>query len=208
LAGLRLHNSAPARQAFSEYLGLLASSHRAYTTLRTGWHQVAGADVFVLPDGGIGGAGTEVVMQGVTAAQFHQAGDLNAWQNEISKLCLGNRLPAFAISAAFAAPLIELTGDASASHKPERRPSCGLPDRFGGADPLAVQRSSFEVGDPRRTRSRPPRPSIPTHCCRSTKSVKPTVGKSAQRYICWGTPLQRPGPIEQGRRAPLGGSAH
>ncbi len=112
-AGLRI---APrAKPALIEYLQTATPKDRARVTNRTGWHDAGpkGA-AFVLPDGAIGpNAGAWLFEAEGGATTFAMRDSLKYWREEVSSLCSGNTRLLFAVSVAFAAPLLYLTGNES-----------------------------------------------------------------------------------------------
>lgn len=112
-AGLRI---APrAKPALIEYLQTATPKDRARVTNRTGWHD-AGPEgaAFVLPDGAIGpNAGAWLFEAEGGATTFAMRDSLKYWREEVSSLCSGNTRLLFAVSVAFAAPLLYLTGNES-----------------------------------------------------------------------------------------------
>jgi uncharacterized protein (DUF927 family) len=77
-----------------------------------GWHDTPAGRVFVLPDRALGTRdGHEVILQTErpdAIPPLRQAGTLDQWKAEIAARAVGNSRLAFAISAAFAAPLLGL----------------------------------------------------------------------------------------------------
>ncbi len=72
---------------------------------RAGWQDEA----YVFPDATLGGADGERIYLQSQAGNNHlirTAGALKEWQDEIAGYCLNNSMPMFAVSAAFAAPLL------------------------------------------------------------------------------------------------------
>jgi putative DNA primase/helicase len=110
--GLTIYPSREARFGLHEYLAECRPSARARAVNRIGWHD----GVFVLPDETIGGAESERTLfrsaASVTHA-FNRRGSLEDWQREVSRRCVGNSRLILAVSAAFAAALLYLTGDES-----------------------------------------------------------------------------------------------
>lgn len=108
--GLRIAPGGKARNLLAVYVQTKRVKARAVCTDRTGWHGGA----YVLADDTIGESGERVLLQ--TAAEppkMRQAGSLEDWQRSVAALCRGNSRLTLAVSAAFAAPLIELVGDES-----------------------------------------------------------------------------------------------
>ena len=80
------------------------------TVERIGWYKNA----FVLPDETIGPTNGEMVRLQSAREQQHcygTAGSLDDWQRNVAFYCQGNSLLAFAVSCAFAAPLLPFTED-------------------------------------------------------------------------------------------------
>ena len=73
---------------------------------KVGWH----GKRFVLPDETIGASppGERVIFYSEAGieARFGQRGTLDKWRQDLARLCVGNTRMAFAVSAAFAAPLL------------------------------------------------------------------------------------------------------
>ncbi len=113
--GLYVAPDPPARQALLRFLTAIVPDATARCVARVGWHRVANRDVFVLPDAVYGDAGERVLLQGAGGVEhkFNQAGLLAEWQSAIGRYCIGNTRLLLAASAAFAAPLLMLTGEQS-----------------------------------------------------------------------------------------------
>ena len=108
--GLEIEPNTFARQALTEYINNARPDERWRCVDRIGWH----GQVFVLPDDEVFGetAGERILLQTSNSAShaFKTAGDLEGWQESIARYCSGNSRLAFALSAAFAAPLLHLAG--------------------------------------------------------------------------------------------------
>ncbi|WP_106075833.1 DUF927 domain-containing protein [Chromobacterium amazonense] len=109
--GLLLGAGPKARQRLLEYLGRYDGDERATIVPRLGWH----GDVFLLPDVQLGQAGERLVFE---AAQKQReamqcAGSLEGWQSDMARYCVGNSRLAFAVSCAFAGPLLGILGSES-----------------------------------------------------------------------------------------------
>ena len=105
--GLDISPAKKARERLELYLVNAKPQARARCVNRTGWSGRA----FLLPDASFGDTGgEEVVFQGGAASghNFHAAGNLEDWQREVAAFCQGNSRLAFAVAAAFAAPLLHL----------------------------------------------------------------------------------------------------
>lgn len=99
-----------------EYLQTASPKERARVTNRTGWHD-AGAEgaVFVLPGEAIGPKAGAWIYESEAGPvhTFALRDNLRMWQGEVAALCSGNSRLLFAVSVAFAAPLLYLTGSES-----------------------------------------------------------------------------------------------
>ncbi|MEO5347130.1 MAG: DUF927 domain-containing protein, partial [Magnetococcus sp. YQC-9] len=106
--GLGLSTSRKARDLLADYLQRARPDAVARCVERVGWHGGA----FVLPDRTIGENYERVLLQTGDAEQsgFEQSGTLEDWQREVAARCAGNSRLVFAVSAAFAAPLLDLAG--------------------------------------------------------------------------------------------------
>ncbi|MNS10197.1 DNA primase TraC [compost metagenome] len=96
------------RRKLSAYLMAYKPERRITCVERTGWHGRA----YVLPHGTIGPNAEGVILQtaGYTASDFTERGTLAEWQQGVSGLAVGNSRLCFALSLAFAAPLLTLVG--------------------------------------------------------------------------------------------------
>jgi putative DNA primase/helicase len=107
--GLRLATDRGARSALSVLLANWTPSARARTADRLGWTDET-CTAFVLGDGRVIGA-KDVVFQTESAldaaSAMHPQGDLAAWRETVSALCVGNPLMVFCASMALAGPLLE-----------------------------------------------------------------------------------------------------
>jgi putative DNA primase/helicase len=106
--GLDISPGNPPRHALHEYISTATPGVRATCVDRLGWH----GPVFVLPDRTIGCGMEERILFQVGRPQDHQfrtSGTFEEWQ-QITSLAEGNSRLVFAISAAFAAPLLFLAG--------------------------------------------------------------------------------------------------
>lgn len=98
------------RQLVIEYLQTQNPEKRARTTNRTGWHGVNNDLAFVLSDGSIGQSNDEWLFADARPDSnlFRQRGTLNQWREYVAALCVDNSRLTFAVSIAFAAPLLHL----------------------------------------------------------------------------------------------------
>lgn len=99
------------RTNLANYINNAGVEKRITLVARTGWHDIGAAKVFALPDYTIGSmAGEAVIVQGATAAPFACRGTLTDWQVGVGTLVAGHTRAMFAVSAAFAGPLLGLLG--------------------------------------------------------------------------------------------------
>jgi putative DNA primase/helicase len=94
-----------------EYLISANPAQRARYVSHIGWH----GDIFVLPDETIGAddAGEKVILQSTERLDhaFNIGGTLADWKKDVTGTALGNSRLVLSISAAFAAPMLALTGE-------------------------------------------------------------------------------------------------
>ncbi len=96
------------RNKFTRYLMMCQPSREITCVEHTGWHD----GTYVLPSGGIGPNAGDVILQsgGYVDSDFTSAGELADWQRQIAAVAVGNSRLGFALSLAFAAPLLSLVG--------------------------------------------------------------------------------------------------
>lgn len=96
------------KRKLAEYLMACQPERRITCVERTGWHGTA----YVLPQETIGLDAEGVILQtaGYAASDFTERGTLAEWQQEVAALAVGNSRLCFALSLAFAAPLLTLVG--------------------------------------------------------------------------------------------------
>ncbi|MGG7644479.1 DUF927 domain-containing protein [Rhodovulum sp. YNF3179] len=98
------------KEWLNEYLTSADPAASARCVSNIGWHD----ETFVLPDETIdaGGQSEEVLLQSAERLDhaMNAAGDLSDWRQSIAAEALGNSRLVLAISAAFAAPLLAITG--------------------------------------------------------------------------------------------------
>jgi len=96
------------RRKLASYLMMCQPERRVVCVERTGWH----GNAYVLPGGGIGPGADQVILQstGYLSSDFTRAGELANWQRQVAAVAVGNSRLGFALSLAFAAPLLSLVG--------------------------------------------------------------------------------------------------
>jgi hypothetical protein len=108
--GLAIAPSRKARELLTTYIQSSHPDERVRCVPRVGWHN----GTFVLPDETFGAAGAEQILFQTVSDVNHKlrvAGTLAAWQENIARYCVGNSRFVFAVSCAFAGPLLSLTGE-------------------------------------------------------------------------------------------------
>ena len=106
--GLQVATAQKARNLLTQYIQTAKVDTRARCVERTGWH----GSVFITPERTIGQSDEKILFQSATTAPntFKTKGKLSDWRGSVSMRCIGNSRLVFAISAAFAAPLLDITG--------------------------------------------------------------------------------------------------
>lgn len=106
--GLRIEPERYARRPLIEYLMGTDTERRVTLVGKMGWHGGA----FMLPDGVIGEPPEPLhfYSDAPPVCRMAAAGSLADWQEHVAAFAIGNDLVAFALSAAFAPPLLDLIG--------------------------------------------------------------------------------------------------
>jgi uncharacterized protein (DUF927 family) len=100
------------KQFLREYLREANPTARARIVKTTGWHQAGKSEpVYVLPSRTFGASNEQWLydVNGDKPKHFAARGTLSEWRDNVAALCVGNTRLVFAVSAAFAAPLLYLT---------------------------------------------------------------------------------------------------
>ena len=104
--GLKITTAMKRKHHLSAYLnGARSRAPKKLLVPRTGWHEVGGRKTFVLP--GI----DDVIVENALNSPYSSAGTLDDWKQYVAGPCEGHHLAVLAISMAFAAPLLDLTGE-------------------------------------------------------------------------------------------------
>lgn len=116
--GLRVSADPGARMHLRRALAEVMAGTLVTTVHRAGWHATPGArSAYVLPNGEtIGETGEALVMSAPgeeAAARCSTAGTLAGWRAGVAAKAAGNPIAAFAISCAFAGPLLLPSGEVS-----------------------------------------------------------------------------------------------
>ena len=128
--GLQIAPSTQARQRLTEYIQTVKVKARARCVSKTGWHNGA----FVLPDETLGEDGEKVLLQSLhEPAPIRCSGTLDEWRENVAALCAGNSRLELAVSASFAAPLLDITGDDSGGLNFQGQSSTGKTTALHGA---------------------------------------------------------------------------
>lgn len=104
------------RQKVIAYLQSARPDARARITSRTGWHATSdGPAVYVLPNRAFGNEADEWLYEaeGSSVHAFKTKGTADEWRDNVGRLCRGNSRLLFAVSVAFASPLLHLVGGES-----------------------------------------------------------------------------------------------
>ena len=109
--GLKVATERKARAELIRYLNEVSVEDRVRVVERTGWHEGNNAKVFVLPNDSIDSTANErFIIQASATAPFESHGMLADWQNGVGSLVAGHSRAVFAVSIAFAGPLLGLIG--------------------------------------------------------------------------------------------------
>jgi putative DNA primase/helicase len=99
------------QREFANYLSGAQTTARVTVVHRTGWHEIEGENVFVLPNENIGRKGVgRVLLDGAAHGPYEAKGSLVEWREGVAALTTGHVIPMLAISTAFAGPLLHLAG--------------------------------------------------------------------------------------------------
>ena len=117
------------------------SESRVRCVTKTGWH----GEQYVLSNAVFGEeSGETLIYQGVTNGDFSSAGELKDWKREVATRAVGNSRMIFAISTAFAGPLVDMANESGGGFQFTGETSkgktstiidpaasvCGHPDQF------------------------------------------------------------------------------
>jgi len=156
------------RQHFITYLNRAIIEARITIVPRTGWHEVEGRKTFVLPYN----ARSNIIVAGTTTVSpYTTSGTLNEWQDSIGKLTEGHNRARFAISVAFAPPLLDLIGESGGgfnlrgTSSMAKLPCSAVPLRCGVTAGSRVDLSRH--GEQQPTASKEQRHFTRTRYCRS-----------------------------------------
>jgi uncharacterized protein (DUF927 family) len=100
-----------ARRALTEYLVSAQSDARATIVHSTGWAEIGGNRVFVLPNKVIGADSNEkVILSAGAAGPYEQRGMLEDWQGGVGAFAKDHLLLRFSIAVALTGPLLGIGG--------------------------------------------------------------------------------------------------
>jgi uncharacterized protein (DUF927 family) len=113
--GFEISSANAARNLLLAYLTHANPTGRANVVTRVGWYTDHGVTAFVLPDTVYGDTrGAEIVYTGnVVASPYRVKGSVQEWRDRVGRPCVGNSRLAFAVSAAFAPPLLHIITEES-----------------------------------------------------------------------------------------------
>jgi putative DNA primase/helicase len=113
--GLEVSNASGARTALVDFLMRVKTRNRVRTVPRVGWHFSTNAPpAFVLPGQvcAVPGAAESLLLDMDTPPTIYGSrGTTAEWKNQVTAQCLGNDRLLFAVSLAFAGPLLALVGE-------------------------------------------------------------------------------------------------
>jgi hypothetical protein len=107
--GLRIAAGGKARTRLSDFITVWDPKRKVRCVTSVGWS----GDAFVMPDKTYGGGEETILQTEGVAPQFATAGTLAGWRDDIASKCVGNSRLTFAVSGAFAGPLLKLAGEES-----------------------------------------------------------------------------------------------
>ncbi|MEK6704327.1 MAG: DUF927 domain-containing protein [Bdellovibrionota bacterium] len=107
--GLLLDYGSNARRYLHQYITIAQPNESVLCVNRIGWHQGKEGPVFVLPDQTFGGEQILLQGEGFSENLFQVKGSLKEWQEHIGRFAIGNSRIEFAVSCAFAGPLLEIS---------------------------------------------------------------------------------------------------
>lgn len=114
-AGLQIATSRHARERLQALLGTMVSTERSRLVNSAGWK----GSIYVMPHRSIGAAaGESVIFRGRAGGTYHaDAGTYEGWRDGVAAPMSGNAVGLFALSTAFAGPLLrDLTGEGGGFH--------------------------------------------------------------------------------------------
>jgi uncharacterized protein (DUF927 family) len=107
--GLRINRAY--QRPFAHYLSQAQVKRRVTVVQRTGWYEIGGRLVFVLPRETIGQRGSErVILDAAASGTYEARGTVDQWRGGAAKLASGHILPVLAVSTALAGTLAHLVG--------------------------------------------------------------------------------------------------
>jgi putative DNA primase/helicase len=99
------------QRELANYLSGAQTTARVTVVHRTGWHEIAGESVFVLPSESISRKSVgRVLLDGTAHGPYEAKGTLAEWQDGVATLTADHIIPMLVISTAFAGPLLYLAG--------------------------------------------------------------------------------------------------
>jgi uncharacterized protein (DUF927 family) len=113
--GFEISSANTARNLLLAYLTHSDPEGRANVVSRVGWYTDHGVTAFIMPDAVYGDtSGSEIIYTGnVTSTPYRVKGSLEEWRDRVGRPCIGNSRLRFAVSAAFAPPLLHIVGEES-----------------------------------------------------------------------------------------------
>jgi putative DNA primase/helicase len=97
------------RTQLIRYINEAAVEDRVTQVARTGWHEIDGTKVFILPHATIGSVeGETVILQATATSPFEQRGSFADWQAGVGALVSGHSRAVFGVSVGLSGPLLGL----------------------------------------------------------------------------------------------------
>lgn len=121
--GLHIAQNPAARALLLAYIKEFPVDQRARGVRRLGWH----GDVYVTPNATIGQSEERIVLQNRQAVEPNMgiSGTVDEWQQHVAQRAQGNSRLVFALSTAFAGPLVEIAAMDSGGFHFRGPSSCG-----------------------------------------------------------------------------------
>jgi uncharacterized protein (DUF927 family) len=123
-SGLNIAPNRKAREFLASYIQTSNPDERALCVDRVGWHR----DAYVLPNQTFNVDEIGQILFQTTSStnhRLHVAGTLEDWQENVSRYCVGNSRLVFAVSCAFAGPLLPLLEESGGGFHYRRISSTG-----------------------------------------------------------------------------------
>ena len=203
LAGEGLRINRQRQRELAEYLSGIAVRERVTNVSRTGWHDLGGERVFVMPTGTIAlGTGERVALDAGAHGPYEARGSLEDWKQGVGALTAGHALPVFVVSAALAGPLMDLVGAEGGGVHVYGPSSIGKSAMLAAGASVwgrGRRKDMSGPGAPRRTALRARRPARRTPVLFSMRLASATLARWPTPSMCWRTGWASSGRAGTGR---------